>query len=237
MKLVTWNCQGAFRKKIDKVLELKPDILVVQECEHPDKFESALKLLESSEIIWHGDSSRKGICAFSFGHFKLKQLSEFNPKFRHVLPIQVVGVKNSFTLFAIWAMSNKENYPARYIGQVWLAINHYEHLLKEASVLIGDFNSNRIWDTKKRVGNHSDVVKILQNHKIHSTYHEHFNQEQGKEEHPTFYLQRNKKKAYHIDYCFASSNLLNTLTKVEIGSYENWITHSDHAPLSITFDI
>ena len=37
MRLITWNCQGAFRKKVDVILTQKPDILVVQECEHPDK--------------------------------------------------------------------------------------------------------------------------------------------------------------------------------------------------------
>lgn len=36
MKLITWNCQGAFRKKADIILLQQPDILVVQECEHPD---------------------------------------------------------------------------------------------------------------------------------------------------------------------------------------------------------
>ena len=37
MKIMTWNCQGAFRKKAEFILPLRPDILVVQECEHPDK--------------------------------------------------------------------------------------------------------------------------------------------------------------------------------------------------------
>jgi len=36
MRLIFWNCQGAFRKKADIIMAQRPDILVVQECEHPD---------------------------------------------------------------------------------------------------------------------------------------------------------------------------------------------------------
>jgi hypothetical protein len=37
MKIITWNCNMAFRKKADLILAHKPDILIVPECEHPDK--------------------------------------------------------------------------------------------------------------------------------------------------------------------------------------------------------
>jgi exodeoxyribonuclease-3 len=37
MKIITWNCNMAFRKKADRVLALDPDIIVVPECECADK--------------------------------------------------------------------------------------------------------------------------------------------------------------------------------------------------------
>lgn len=37
MKIITWNCQGAFRNKADAIFVHKPDILVIQECEYVDK--------------------------------------------------------------------------------------------------------------------------------------------------------------------------------------------------------
>ncbi len=37
MTLNSWNCHGDFRKKAIHFLENNPDILVIQECEHPDK--------------------------------------------------------------------------------------------------------------------------------------------------------------------------------------------------------
>jgi exodeoxyribonuclease-3 len=236
MRLISWNCQGAFRKKADIILSHHPDILVVQECEHPDKYVYSPTNKKPNSQYWHG-VKHKGICIHSFNDYKFELLPVFNPIFRYILPFHVTGHGQSFTLFAIWAMSNKENYEARYIGQVWLAINYYADLLGGSTILIGDFNSNKIWDYKARVGDHSDVVNKLADYNIQSIYHSHFEIEQGKEKHPTFFLQRNLSKPYHIDYCFASTDILDKVQKVEIGSYENWIAHSDHAPMTIDFDI
>jgi exodeoxyribonuclease-3 len=237
MKLMTWNCQGAFRKKLDLILAQQPDILVVQECEQPDKLDFGSTIQRPKDYYWYGDNIHKGIGIYSFCDFKLELLTTFNPAFRYILPFLVTGYGYSFTLIAIWARDNKENYKARYIGQVWLAINHYMDLLGKMTILIGDFNSSIIWDYKDRVGNHSDVVRELATKNIHSVYHRNFNVEQGKEKHPTFFLQRKVNKPYHIDYCFASADLLSKVRNVEVGTYEDWIGISDHTPLMIDIDL
>jgi exodeoxyribonuclease-3 len=237
MKLISWNCQGAFRKKADIVLTHKPDILIVQECECIDKLLFSSTTQRATDFYWYGDNVHKGVGIFSYSDYKFKLLETFNPAFRYILPFRVTGQGHTFTLFAIWAMDNKENRDARYIGQIWLAINHYAGLLGDPAILIGDFNSNKIWDTRDRAGNHSSVVSRLAGKNIYSVYHKHLNQEQGKETHPTFFLQRNKKKSYHIDYCFASANLCDKVQNVEIGAYKRWIAHSDHSPLIINFDL
>lgn len=79
------------------------------------------------------------------------------------------------------------------------------------------------------------VVEKLASLNIFSTYHTHLNQIQGKELHPTYYMYRHENRPYHIDYCFASADLLNKLTKVEVGNYADWTPHSDHKPLMVTF--
>lgn len=33
MKVITWNCNMAFRKKDANILSYKPDLLIVPECE------------------------------------------------------------------------------------------------------------------------------------------------------------------------------------------------------------
>lgn len=100
---------------------------------------------------------------------------------------------------------------------------------------MGDFNSNSIWDKPKRIWNHSDVVKELENLNIHSLYHCFNNMKQGNEIDPTFFLQKNLNKPYHIDYIFGSPYFKNNLEKIEIGKIENWIPISDHLPMICEF--
>jgi len=234
MKLITWNCQGAFRKKEHIILELLPDILVVQECEHPERLVFNFK--KPNDFLWFGDNQHKGLGVFSFSNLKFKLLNEHNPNFKTILPILVTGGKFDFTLFAIWA-NNPEDKHNKYIEQVWRAINFYDQIISDSSIFIGDFNSNKIWDRKHRKGNHSDVVDFLAAKNIRSIYHTFLKQEQGKETHPTFFLQRNKDKPYHIDYCFASNKMIDRIQNFEIGDFESWIVHSDHLPVIANFDI
>jgi len=100
-----------------------------------------------------------------------------------------------------------------------------------------DFDSNTIWDKSFREGNHSSVVEQLEQKEIFSTYYIHYKQTLGKEEHPTFFLHRKSFKLYHIDYCFASADLIDKLENVEIGTYDNLITHSDHTPVTTIFKL
>ena len=237
MKLITWNCQGAFRKKAKFILTLNPDILVVQECESPERLIFQNSTIKTNDFLWFGDNQNRGLGIFSFGNFKFELLEQYNPAFKIVTPIKVSSKDNSFVLFAIWA-NNTQDKNNQYIEQVWKAINHYDEILNnEMTILTGDFNSNKIWDRKHRIGNHSEVVEKLAKKNIFSIYHNHYNEEQGKETKPTFYLQRNKNKPYHIDYCFASESLIEKFKNIEIGTYENWIEQSDHSPLSVKFEL
>ncbi len=223
----------AFRKKAAYILAEKPDILIVPECESPEKLKFGKLTPTPNDYYWYGDSENKGIGVFSYSNYKLTLLDIFNPKFRYVLPFKVSGNGQDFTLFAIWAMDNKEFPEARYIGQVWLAINHYRNLLDNSTILLGDFNSNKIWDYKDRVGNHSHVVNMLTEHDIHSLYHEQNNINHGKETEPTFYMFRKFEKPYHIDYCFASREIMNKGYSFKVGKREDWIDKSDHVPIII----
>jgi hypothetical protein len=78
-----------------------------------------------------------------------------------VIPIAVSGGQFDFTLFAIWA-NNPKDPDGHYITQVWKAISYYETLIKGSkTVLVGDFNSNTIWDKPRREGNHSTVCEAV----------------------------------------------------------------------------
>lgn len=233
MRIIEWNSQGAFRKKNDRILSLQPDILVVPECESENKLKFGDLTPKPTDFFWYGDSENKGIGIFSYSDFKFELLKIFNPRFRFIIPLKVTGKDSSFLLFAIWAMDNKEKPEARYIGQIWLAINYYSNLLSLPCVLTGDFNSNKIWDEKERVGNHSDMVAFLENENIFSLYHKQEKIEQGKEIHPTFHMYRKPEKPYHIDYFFAADLIIKDGFEIKVGKVENWIDLSDHVPLTL----
>ena len=227
----------AFRKKADFILTYKPDILIVPECEHPDKLLFPIDTPKPADILWFGKNQNKGLAIFSYSNFRFTVLDNHNQDLQMIIPIAVTGGQFDFNLFAIWA-NNPTDRDGQYIEQVWKAVHHYKNLLTDTkTILVGDFNSNTIWDKKHRQSNHSNVVKLLEDKGIFSTYHLHRKQTQGTEEHPTLYLYRHKDKPYHIDYCFASKDLLDKVSSVEIGDFDEWIKYSDHVPVVITFDI
>ena len=236
MRLISWNCQGGFRKKADVILNYQPDILVVQECEHPDKLIFSSATQKPNDLLWFGDNHHKGLGIFSYSTYKFQVPAQYNSELKIVVPVYVSGGQADFTLFAIWA-NNAQDRNNRYIEQIWKAVKLYNNLLNKGStILTGDFNSNKIWDREHKEGSHSAVVQKLEGKNIYSIYHKHLRQEQGKESHPTFYLQRNKNKPYHLDYCFASADIYAKLQSIEIGTFENWIAYSDHSPLIVNFD-
>lgn len=231
MRIIEWNCQGAFRLKNKEIFDLRPDILIIPECERGEKLEFGKLTPIPNDFLWYGDKGKKGIAIFSFSDYKIRVLKEFNTEFRYIVPLEVTNDKNSVLLFAIWAMDNKQNPLARYIGQVWNAINYYQTTLTNNSILIGDFNSNQIWDEKERVGNHTDVVNFLNNFKIESLYHKQHNEPHGQESLKTFFMYRNVEKPYHIDYVFASHEIIKNGYNLTLGNPKEWIDKSDHIPL------
>ena len=237
MKIITWNCNMAFRRKANLLLAHKPDIVIIPECEHPTKLKFDSGIPEPNDIFWFGNNQNKGLGVFSYSNYKFELNNIHNPRFRIILPLTVKNKRSHFTLFAVWA-NNPGDRGFQYVGQVWKAINFYSDLLNdERTILVGDFNSNTIWDKPKREGNHSTVVKFLEERNIHSVYHTFHNQEQGKEKHNTLFMYRHKDKPYHIDYCFASAGLVEKLQTVKIGTHRKWAKHSDHTPLMVSFDL
>jgi exodeoxyribonuclease III len=237
MRIITWNCNMAFRKKAKYILSREPDIVIVPECEHPSKLLFEADITKPTDSLWFGRNQHKGLGIFSFSKCRFRVLESHNPKLRTIIPIAVSGMQYDILLFAIWAY-NPQDSDGTYIEQVWKAIHHYGNLLLDGhTILVGDFNSNSIWDKKNRESNHSNVTKHLGERGIFSAYHIFHKQIQGKEDHPTFYLYRHRNKPYHIDYCFASSDLTKKIVSVEVGDFEYWIQHSDHVPLIVEFDL
>ena len=230
MKIVTWNCNGALRKKFGRLSELEADIYIVQECEDPSLAKDKEYQNWASNYLWIGDSKNKGLAIFAKDSIKLDLLDWSNEyedhSVKYFLPCTI---DNKFNLLGVW--THKNNSPNfGYMGQFWKYLqvnkNHFDNV-----IIAGDFNSNAIWDQWDRWWNHTDVVNILKQQNILSVYHELNNEEQGKELRPTFYLQRKIEKPYHIDFVFSSETILKQVTNFEIGDLSKWIEISDHLPV------
>jgi endonuclease/exonuclease/phosphatase family metal-dependent hydrolase len=134
---------------------------------------------------------------------------------------------------AVWNhQNNSPNFG--YIGQLWKYLQVSKQNFTQPFI-IGDFNSNTIWDEWDRWWNHSDVVNELLEKEIESLYHKVFKEEHGKESKPTFYLQRNPTKSYHIDYCFAHSKFSRKINSLNVEPFDKWKHLSDHCPIIISF--
>jgi exodeoxyribonuclease III len=226
----------AYRKKADFVLQEKPDILIVPECENKQRLKFGQETKQPTDMFWFGDNEHKGIGVFSYSDFKIKLLDIHNPDFKYILPFSIYNDKINLTVFAIWVQKPEKH--SGYSEQVWNAVHFYSNLLDDENVILaGDFNSNTIWDKPNRTYNHTNIVDYLKNKNILSAYHYFYNQIQGQERDNTLFMQRKIDKPYHIDFCFASFNLIKKLKNVEVGTYEKWTKYSDHKPIIIDFDI
>jgi exonuclease III len=225
----------AFRKKAAKLLEFIPDLAVIPECESPAKLKFLDTSIEPKSQVWIGENHSKGIGIFSYSDLAIKLHESYDPRFRYVVPIQVSG-EEEFSLIAVWAMDSKEYPPQRYIGQVWLALQQYEHLLGGSVLIAGDFNWNKIWDQSRNIaGNLTQMVEFLKSKGISSLYHQFFREGFGQETQATWYMYRKMEKPYHIDYCFGSSDFAERLHLLEVGKHETWHQWSDHAPILCSF--
>jgi len=244
MKILTWNCNGALRKKLFALEQFDADILIIQECEDPTQSTEAYRNW-AGDYIWKGKNKNKGIGIFPkkqhrvknlnwTGEFFLSGLHSTSPSLKWrsedlqlFVPFSING---KITILAVWT-KGREDQAFGYMGQFWKYLQiHRSDLASGTTVILGDFNSNAQWDKPDRWWSHSDTIVELQKIGLESAYHMQTGETQGRESKPTFFLQRNEGKPYHIDYTFLSSDLLES-ANLHVGNYQEWIKLSDHVPL------
>ena len=232
MRIITWNCNGALRKKFYAIARLKADLYIIQECEDPKRTNDIYYTNWATNSFWIGDSRYKGLGIFTREHIKLQKLDWPNrfegKRVKYFLPCLV---NDTFQLLAVWTHYN--NSPIYgYIGQFWKYMQLNKQFFNNI-IIAGDFNSNVIWDKPRRRWNHSDVTNELGEYGIVSAYHQLRNEEQGKESTATFYLQRDLTKSYHIDFFYLKSQLISAETTISIGDRNKWLKLSDHLPIQL----
>ena len=251
MKIVTWNCNGALRNKLEMVNKLNADILIIQECENPKYSTNKYKKWAGDNYLWIGDNKNKGIGIFPKNILSIEKL-EWNGKFtlkgvrsKSQLTSWITSdlklflpfiLNQKYKILAVWT-KGKKGEQFNYIGQLWKYLQiHCSELNEENTIILGDFNSNQKWDKQKRSDawwNHTSVVEELKELELQSLYHFKNNELHGSETIGTYFHHKKENQVHHIDYIFTTNNLLSN-SKIEIGLYKNWIEISDHVPLIAT---
>ena len=227
MRLVTWNCcRGAFDRKVPLLDRLSADVAVVQECGKPSA--------ESSNCLWFGDNPRQGVAVVASNGYSLARLPSPTDIPKFMCPVKVTGPRE-FNLLAVWSKGDGR-YP--YIEGVVRGVCAFRALIESSdSVLIGDLNSNAIWDREHPAeSNHSALVRLLHLDGLVSCYHHFFAETHGSETRPTYYFHWKRERPFHIDYCFVPASWASRIARVEVGDYDSWSGHSDHRPLLVDID-
>ncbi|MDN5092016.1 hypothetical protein [Aliarcobacter butzleri] len=94
MKILTWNCNGAFRKKAYLLDDLELDIYIIQECENPNTYSKEKE--RKTNYLWKGNNKNKGLGIFAKDNIKLKMLdwSDKNYKYKNAILCSTCTRKN-----------------------------------------------------------------------------------------------------------------------------------------------
>lgn len=220
MRIVSWNCNGKFREKNRAISDLQADIYVIQECENPKEINYHWDPKFLTNFLWTGENRNKGLGIFFSEKSKIRE----NPWPKYTLRNFIsINIDNKFDLVGVWAC---KPYIEEYCIYQSVQYNKYN----QNTIVIGDFNSNKIWDSQHKTRNHSAVVNLLQEKGLYSAYHIMNRENQGEETRSTFYLHRYPDRGYHTDFCFLDPSRIIDFQLLE---ESNWLEHSDHIPMLI----
>jgi len=228
MRIVSWNCNMGFEKKRDVLMSLKPDIAVLQECSAKD-----IAHTDAPFKHWVGSNTHKGMAIIGFATYTYTIDSSYSQEWPWFLPVRVEDVP--LHILGLWVCVKDQG--LRYVRVTHQAIDHYARFLSVPDmIVIGDFNSNTIWDKLHREHSHSQLVEKLGSFRLVSAYHTLRGEIQGQEITPTLFMYRNLAKSYHIDYAFVSPAISRSC-ELLIGEPSEWLHKSDHMPLILTLSI
>lgn len=231
MKLISWNCNGAFRNKFELLERYKPDIMIIQESESREELARYRIKIPFRQHIWISERSYKGMSIFLRNGWKAEIADFYDEKFQCIVPLIFSRGMVKFLLIAVWT-KHIGLHSKSYVVQAFRAMQAYKDYLREDTIIIGDFNSNKIWDNLfRRDQNHSSLIAFLEEMSFFSIYHRQSGEAQGSETVPTIYLYRRRERGYHIDYAFIHNSSFARIKKFSIGKYDEWSASSDHMPV------
>lgn len=234
MRLLTWNCNGALRRKFFALDVFQADVLCLQECEDPGQS------LDADYRAWAGSAYRwtpgahpaKGLGVFWRGPGALRRRPAAGRIGEYFLPVTLPAPgPRPIPLCAVWAHQTPVEHRA-YIGQLHAYFTPPPRWLSDPLCLLaGDFNSNATFDRPGSARGHQALVARLARRGLRSAYHEAEGLAHGQERHPTFFLHRNAARPFHIDYVFIGPGW--AVADYALGHAKHWRALSDHLPFCV----
>jgi hypothetical protein len=221
MRIVSWNCAMGFNKKRPLVEALESDVAIL-----PEVSQRHIAETDAPFKTWVGSNPHKGLGVIGFADrsYTLQEAGRLLPW--HI-PFTVDGVN----IIALWAHVRDKD--LKYVRVTHEIVNrHADFLASAPSLLMGDFNSNTVWDREHPGRNHSMLVDKLHGLGLQSVYHQAERVAHGAETTKTYFHTKKLHFGYHIDYAFLGG----ASASLDVGRHEDWLQYSDHMPLILEIE-
>ena len=126
--------------------------MVIQECEDPQRASADSYSDFASNALWIGHNKNKGLGVFAKPGIKIEKLAWESNSLRYFL---LVRINHTFDLVAVWACKP-------YIEAFYEYERHHHQNIDRNTVILGDFNSNVVWDRLHGQRNHTTATRLLQ---------------------------------------------------------------------------
>jgi exodeoxyribonuclease-3 len=163
----------------------------------------------------------------------IRLAADYDNSLRYALPVEVRGAY-PFQILAIWMLKE----PIHYVPNLVAILEHYRPFLERApTVILGDFNANRVFDKKHPRYVFDSIAGALDSLGLVSAYHSFTGETFGAESQPTFYFRYHQHEPFHIDYLFFPQSWSSSLNAVTVGNFSDYAGLSDHRPLTAQFHL
>jgi exodeoxyribonuclease III len=225
VRLVAWNCQDAFSRKLDALAALRPDVAIVSEVRR-----SVLQRLpEGTSSIWEGPEDNKGLAVVGFGDWRIRSTGGLHGNW--FAPFEANAPGRLLRGVGAWTETSATKYQITAQAAV-------EKMLTGVTpmVVAGDFNLSEAADPEKLKGCRvSEIAAALNARGLTSAWHARTAETFGEEATKTYFHGRRPGDGFHIDYAFLDRQRLDAVERMSIGVFADWVASglSDHCPLVI----
>lgn len=227
----------ALYQKFDRLLALRPDVAVIQECASPERDAARGWQPACSDRDWIGFNADKGLGIFTFGGLRLRRHTAFSDAFSLYLPVEVWG-RCRLNLLGLWR-ADEQKIPAGATNDPLAALRYYRRFVSTpSSVVAGDFNllpQQMSLRPSPRGG--LSLVELLGRAGLRNADTIRPAAAAGDVLRRTHYHQRKPGRGFVVDYLFAPRREAARLARFEVGAPRDWLPCSDHVPLIAEFTL